>query len=88
MKVLQKNELKNGYYYSGYINQHQCIILNDQQKIVGMWDSHDECFWFWDDDGYRRTKTKLGYLPDIDNEIELGFLPYKEIIPKQEFVID
>lgn len=88
MKLIQKDELKNGYYYAGYINQHYCVLTSDQQKIVGMWDSQNECFWFWEDDGNRRTKSKLAYLPDIDNEIENGFFPVKEVIPKQEFIFD
>ena len=85
MKVLQKNELKNGYYYSGYVNQLSCVIGNDQQKIVGMWDTANDCFWFWEYEGNRKTKTKLSYLSD--NEIEYGFFPVKEIFPKEEELI-
>lgn len=88
MKILQKKELKNGYYYAGYINQNYSIITNDQQKIVGSWDVNNNCFWFWEFDGNRKSKTKLNYLPDIDNEIESGFFPIKEVIPKSEYIID
>ena len=87
MKILLKNELKNGYYYSGYIHQHYCVICNDEQQIVGMWDVKDDCFWFWEFEGNRKTKTKLNYLPDIDNEIQYGFFPVKETFPKDEHVI-
>lgn len=88
MKVLQKNELKNGYYYAGYSDQQYCVLSDEQPKIVGMWDGENNCFWFWEFEANRKTKTKLTYLPDIDNEIELGFFPIKEVFPKEEHLID
>ncbi len=88
MKVLQKNELKDGYYYSGFINQRYCIISNNQQPIIGSWDKDNNCFWFWEFEGNLKSKSKLSYLTDVDNEIESGFFPVKEIIPKEEHVID
>jgi hypothetical protein len=88
MKVLQKNELKNGYYYVGYLNQHYTVFTADQQKIIGMWDSKSNCFWFWEIEENRKSKSKLEYFSDVDNEIENGFFPIKEIIPKEEHLIE
>lgn len=83
-----KNELNDGRYYSGYINQRYSILGSDAQKIVCMWDATNGVFLFWEFDGNRKTKSKLTYLPDIDNEIEIGFFPVKEVIPKEEFIIE
>lgn len=88
MKTLLKNELKDGRYYSGYINQKFCILTDNAAKIVGMWDAKDNCFIFWEFEGNIKSKSKLTYLPDIDNELESGFFPIKEIIPKDDFIIE
>jgi hypothetical protein len=88
MKILQKNELRDGYYYVGYADQHYTVISNDQQKIIGMWDENNDCFWFWEYEGNRKSKCKLRYLTDINNEIEIGFFPIKEIIPKEKYLIN
>lgn len=58
--------------------------------IVGMWDSSTNCFWFWDHDDIKKTKRKMRLIGDIEsmNEIEEGFVPVKEIIPKQEHIIE
>jgi hypothetical protein len=88
MNVLQKNELKNGYYYSGYILQTNSFILTNQQMIVAMWDSKNQCFCMWEHDGYVKCKTKVAYLSDLDNEIEVGFYPIKQTIPKEDQVIE
>lgn len=86
--VIQKKLLKDGYYYSGYIHQHYCVILSDQPLIIGKWDSSNNCFWFWEFEANRKTKRKLLYLFDIDNEIEEGFFPINEVIPKENHVIE
>lgn len=88
--VLLKNALKDGYYYSGFVMQHYCVLSDDQAKLVGMWDSHEECFWFWEYENNKKIKRKLLYMKDIDkmDEISAGFLPIKEVIPKAEFVIE
>lgn len=88
MKVLQKSSLKDGYYYSGYILQTNSFILNDQPMIVAMWDGKTESFCMWERDGYIKCKRKLTFLSDLDNEIELGFYPMKETIPKEDQVIE
>lgn len=85
--VVQKTKLRDGYYYSGYALQHYCVVATEQPKIVGMWDSTENCFWFWEFDNNRKIKRSLKYLNDIDNEIEEGFFPLKEIIPKEEFLL-
>lgn len=88
MMVLQKSSLKNGYYYSGYVLQTNNIILTDQPMIVAMWDSKNQCFCMWDYEGYVKCKRNLPFLSDLDNEIELGFYPVKQTIPKDDQVID
>jgi hypothetical protein len=86
--VIQKSQLKDERYYAGYVLQHYCAITADQPKLVGKWDAKEQCFWFWEFEGNRKTKRKLFYLTDIANEIEHGFHPTKEIIPKEEYVIE
>lgn len=86
--VKQKNSLKDGYYYSGYILQTNTVIATDQPMIVAMWDAKTECFWLWEYEGNRKSKTRISYLNDLDNEIEAGFYPIKTIIPRDEQVID
>lgn len=86
--VKQKSTLKNGYYYSGYILQTNSVIASGQPMIVAMWDEKNGCFWLWEYDGNRKSKTKIPYLNDLDNEIEAGFYPLKIIIPKDEHLID
>lgn len=86
--VVQKKDLKDGYYYSGLITQNWCAVSKEQPMIIGKWDKEDDCFYFWEFDGHIKSKSKLNYLPDIDNEIEAGFYPIKEIIPKDEHVIE
>jgi hypothetical protein len=88
MEVLHKNQLKDGYYYSGYILQTNSFIANSQPMTVAMWDSKNSCFCMWEYEGYKKCKTKVFYLGDINNEIEVGFYPVKETIPKEEHVID
>lgn len=87
--ILQKKSLKDGYYYSGYILQRYCVVSANQPLVVGQWDSKENCFWFWDYDGNRKTKQSLPTLSDIDtmDEISEGFIPLKEIFPKEEEVI-
>ncbi len=86
--VVQKKLLKDGYYYSGYIHQHYCAISENQPMTIGMWDLKNNCFWFWEYDGNRKTKSSIEYMLDITNEIEYGFFPLKEIIPKDEHIIE
>lgn len=86
--VLKKESLKDGYYYSGYVLQNYTVIAEKQPMLVAMWDEKAMCFYLWEDDGNRRIKTKLSYLPDIDYEIEDGFYPIKQTIPKENQVID
>jgi len=87
INVLQKATLKDGYYYSGYIMQNYTVYSKDQPMIVAMWDSAAMCFWFWENEGNRKKKTKLSFLPDIDDEIQAGFVPIKETIPREEHII-
>lgn len=86
--TLQKNQLKHGYYYSGYMHQHYCVISANQPTIVAQWDQYANCFWFWEYDENRKMKSKIPYLFDIQNEIECGFIPIKEVIPKEEHLIE
>jgi hypothetical protein len=88
--TLQKSALRDGYYYAGYVLQNYSVIMTDQPKIVGMWNAANNCFYFWEFENNRKTKSKLSYLNDLDSldEISAGFLPIKEIIPKPEHVIE
>jgi hypothetical protein len=86
--VLRKNQLKDGYYYSGYVLQSMSIIANDQPMIVALWDGKKQCFCMWEYEGYKKCKTTLSYLSDLDNEIEAGFYPVKSTIPKEEHLIE
>lgn len=88
MKVIAKEFLKDGYYYSGYILQAYNVISENQVMLVAMWNENLKCFYLWDYDGNRKFKTRLSYLPEINNEIENGFYPIKQTIPKEEQVID
>jgi len=87
ISVMQKNSLKDGYYYSGYVMQNYTVYSKDQPMIVAMWDGSAMCFWFWENEANRKTKTKLSFLPDIEDEIQAGFVPVKEVIPREEHVI-
>ena len=66
------------------------MISEDQSKIVCMWDSANDCFLFWEFENNRKSKTRIPFLNDVDSldEITLGFVPIKEIIPKPEHVIE
>lgn len=86
--VKQKNSLKDGYYYAGYILQVNSIIMSNQVPAVALWDNKNSCFWLWEEEGNKRKKTKLLYLNDVNNDIEAGFYPLKTIIPKEDQVID
>jgi hypothetical protein len=72
MKIIQKNKLKGGQLYQGYVNQNYCILTGSEQLVVAKWDHINNCFWF-------ENEVKLSYLYDIDNEIEDGFIPIKEL---------
>lgn len=74
MKIIQKNKLKNGQLYHGYVNQNYCVLTGSEQLIVAQWDEKNNCFWF-----DQNTDAKLSYLYDIENEIEDGFIPIKEV---------
>lgn len=86
--VLQKKDLVNGYYYGGYLLQNACAISAGEQIIVCMWDKDKECFWFWDYENNRKTKSSLKYLGDIDDEIQIGFVPIKIAFPNDGEVIE
>ena|SRR5579859_2682947 len=97
MTLLRKETLKNGYYYSGYIllNSNSIsqdasamigalgAIASDKPRIICMWDKHQNCFWSWEYEGNIKSKRKFCYLPDINDEINAGFVPVKEVIPRE-----
>ncbi len=85
--VLNKETLKNGYYYSGYVLQTISFIGENQPIIICMWDQKQNCFWSWEYEGNLKVKRKFCYLPDINDEINSGFLPMKETFPKEDEVI-
>ena len=88
--IIQKKSLRNGYYYSGYVLQNYCVVSSNQPQIIGMWDQNDNCFWFWDYDSNIKSKRKIMFFNDLDkmDEITDGFVPIKEIIPKEENLIE
>ena len=82
IKIIPKEELKNNYYYSGYMHQNFCAIDTDLAPIVGVWDGNRDRFLFFDYDNERRTKRKIKHMSDIDHmdEISEGFVPIKEMM--------
>lgn len=88
--TLLKSALRDGYYYSGYILQNYTVIATNQPQIVCMWNAADRCFYFWEFENNRKTKSRIPYLNDLDSldEISIGFYPVKEIIPKSEHIIE
>lgn len=92
MKTLDKKELKDQRYYSGYEMQNYCVISNDQPLVIAKWDIETNSFWYWKQIGIGTitVKANLSHMSDIDSmdEISEGFVPVKEIFPKEEYIID
>lgn len=86
--MIQKIKLRDGYYYAGYIHQNACVISPEQPLVVGQWNLKRNCFFFWEYEGNRKSKQSIPFFGDLDNEIETGFLPTKEIIPKEEHILE
>jgi hypothetical protein len=88
---IDKTALKDARYYRGYKTQKHSPTTTSESMVVAKWDSHTNSFWYLENIGIGKISRKLEikHLADIDNENKtLCFLPTKEVIPKEEFVVD
>ena len=72
MKIIRKNDLIDGKFYIGYVNQNISLLTGNEQMVVAKWDEKNGYFIYEND-------VILYYLKDVEDEIKDGFLPTKEI---------
>jgi hypothetical protein len=91
LEFIEKTVLKDARYYRGYKTQKHSPTTTSESMVVAKWDSHTNSFWYLENIGIGKISRKLEikHLDDVEkSDKTICFFPVKEVIPREEFVVD